>query len=141
AMARASGRGGGAPAIREPMPGSQRADRTQHFPLIVHCHLRWDFVWQRPQQLFSRLAADHPVLFIEDPLRGEGEPHLDLTEPFPNVVRLVPGLPEGAPGDADAQWHLLLPLMEAALREHPLLAGRFCNAVQWFYSPMSAPVL
>lgn len=31
--------------------------------------------------------------------------------------------------------------MERALAEHPLLAGRFADPVQWFYSPMSAPVL
>ncbi|MBJ6981321.1 glycosyltransferase [Luteimonas sp. MC1572] len=113
----------------------------RRFPLIVHCHLRWDFVWQRPQQLFTRLAAQHPVLFIEDPLSGDGPASLDLSEPFANVVRLVPRLPQGAPADVDGQWALLLPLIEQALRSHPLLAGRFNDAVQWFYSPMSAPVL
>lgn len=114
---------------------------TQGFPLIVHCHLRWDFVWQRPQQLFSRLAPDHPVLFIEEPMHGAQAPQLDITEPFPNVVRLVPQLPHGAAGDSDGEWRLLLPLIEHALATHPLMAGRFEDAVQWFYSPMSAPVL
>jgi hypothetical protein len=33
-------------------------------PIIVHSHLRWDFVWQRPQQLLSRLAHRDAVLFI-----------------------------------------------------------------------------
>ncbi|MCE7033126.1 glycosyltransferase [Lysobacter sp. GX 14042] len=107
----------------------------------MHCHLRWDFVWQRPQQIFSRLAADHPVLFVEDPVAGDGEPQLELSEPFANVVRMVPRLPHGAPADVDDQWRLLLPLMEQALQNHPLLAGRFHAPVQWFYSPMSAPVL
>ncbi|WP_241685874.1 glycosyltransferase [Luteimonas sp. YGD11-2] len=108
---------------------------------MVHCHLRWDFVWQRPQQLFSRLAAHHAVLFVEDPMPGEGDAHLDVSEPYANVVRLVPRLPHDAPADTDAQWRLLLPLIEQALQRHPLLAGRFANPVQWFYSPMSAPVL
>ena len=110
------------------------------FPLIVHCHLRWDFVWQRPQQLFSRLAADHPVLFVEDPMEG-ASPSLEITEPFPNVVRMVPRLPPAAGAVVDEQWRALLPLMEKALATHPLLAGRFNDPVQWFYSPMSAPVL
>ena len=108
---------------------------------MVHCHLRWDFVWQRPQQLFSRLAAHHAVLFVEDPMPGEGDAHLDVSEPYANVVRLVPRLPHDAPADTDAQWRLLLPLIKQALQRHPLLAGRFANPVQWFYSPMSAPVL
>ena len=136
----AVGSGGAAPA-RMLAPAERPREASRDFPLIVHCHLRWDFVWQRPQQLFSRLAADHAVLFVEDPLPGEGEPHLEISEPFPNVVRLVPRLPAGAPADADGQWRLLLPLMEEALREHALLAGRFDDPVQWFYSPMSAPVL
>jgi glycosyltransferase involved in cell wall biosynthesis len=133
-----------------PAPSAQtRAGRTDaapatagtDFPLVVHCHLRWDFVWQRPQQLFSRLAADHPVLFIEDPLPTDGGACLELSEPYPNLVRMVPRLPPHAPLDVDAQWRLLLPLIERALAQHELLAGRFAQPVQWFYSPMSAPVL
>ena len=29
---------------------------SDDLPIVVHCHLRWDFVWQRPQQIFSRFA-------------------------------------------------------------------------------------
>src|SRR5690606_12504828 len=143
ALARAvAGRGGGTPAARKPeAPAALVGDDPRRFPLIVHCHLRWDFVWQRPQQLFSRLAAHHAVLFIEDPLPVDGEARLDVGEPYPNVVRMVPRLPRDAPQDVDAQWRLLLPLMEQALATHSLLKGRFERPVQWFYSPMSAAVL
>jgi glycosyltransferase involved in cell wall biosynthesis len=109
----------------------------KNFPLIVHCHLRWDFVWQRPQQIFSRLAANHPVLFVEEPLAGTGEAHLEISEPMANVVRVVPMLPGLASTDEDCA--VVLPLLEAALATHPLLAGRFDSPVQWFYSPMTAP--
>jgi hypothetical protein len=61
-------------------------------PIIVHSHLRWDFVWQRPQQIFSRLAAHHPITFIEEPMWQDGERRLEISEPYPNVVRLVPVL-------------------------------------------------
>ena len=30
------------------------------YPIIVHCHLRWEGVWQRPQQFLSRLSQRHP---------------------------------------------------------------------------------
>ena len=123
-----------------PRPDTPPRDARQ-FPLIVHCHLRWDFVWQRPQQLFSRLSVDHPVLFMEDPVHGAHEPSLDISEPYPNVVRMLPRLPHGAAGDCDGEWRLLLPLIEDALATHPLLVDRFTQAVQWFYSPMAAPVL
>lgn len=121
---------------------SASPDAAERFGLIVHCHLRWDFVWQRPQQLFSRLASHHAVLFLEDPIPTDAAaPHLDISEAYPNVVRMVPRLPASAPQDIDAQWRLLLPLIEQALAGHALLAGRFDDAVQWFYSPMSAPTL
>ena len=51
------------------------ADAPAPNPLIVHSHLRWDFVWQRPQQIFSRLARNHAILFIEE--TGEHPYRLD----------------------------------------------------------------
>ena len=109
------------------------------FPIIVHCHLRWDFVWQRPQQIFSRLAKNHPVLFIEDPVIADGEPRLAIDEPYPNLVRIVPQIPQHLAVNADRDAEIFLPQIRAALRQHPLLAGRFDRAVHWFYSPMPAP--
>ena len=37
-------------------------------PLVVFSHLRWDFVYQRPQHILSRLAATRPVVVIEEPI-------------------------------------------------------------------------
>jgi glycosyltransferase involved in cell wall biosynthesis len=116
-----------------------RDERRDSFPIIVHCHLRWDFVWQRPQQIFSRLARHHPILFIEDPVIAEGEPRLDVSEPHPGIVRIVPQIPQALAVDADRDAEIFFPLIERALREHPLLAGRFDDPVQWFYSPMTGP--
>ncbi len=41
---------------------------TQRPPLLCFSHLRWDFVWQRPQQLMSRFARERRVYFIEEPV-------------------------------------------------------------------------
>src|SRR5436305_3441345 len=38
---------------------------TPDYSIIVHCHLCWDWVWQRPQQFLSRLSQRHPILFVE----------------------------------------------------------------------------
>ena len=51
-------------------------------PIVVHSHLRWDFVWQRPQQILSRLAANAPVLFVEEPMFLD-----DLAVPRLDVAR------------------------------------------------------
>ena len=38
--------------------------------LIAFSHLRWNFVWQRPQHLLSRLARRWRVVFVEEPVTG-----------------------------------------------------------------------
>jgi len=42
--------------------------------LIVLSHLRWDWVWQRPQQIVSRLSTHQATWFIEEPLSPPGGP-------------------------------------------------------------------
>ena len=43
--------------------------------LIVLSHLRWDWVWQRPQQLVSRLgkSEERTTWFVEEPIQVAGE--------------------------------------------------------------------
>jgi glycosyltransferase involved in cell wall biosynthesis len=108
-----------------------------HFPIVVHSHLRWDFVWQRPQQIFSRLARRHPVLFLEEPIVGSDTPLLRISEPNPGLIRAIPVLPEQL--GVDDACAVVLPLLRAALERHDQLRGRFESPVQWFYSPMTAP--
>src|SRR5215207_9713804 len=40
--------------------------------LIVLSHLRWDWVWQRPQQLVSRMCKNRKTWFVEEPLTPSG---------------------------------------------------------------------
>ncbi|SFI68245.1 Glycosyltransferase involved in cell wall bisynthesis [Kaistella treverensis] len=45
----------------------------QKYDMIVFCHLRWDFVYQRPQHIISRLAKDYKILVVEEPLKRNEE--------------------------------------------------------------------
>src|SRR5437867_5586641 len=46
--------------------GHKRLHRSGHdHPIIVHSHLGWDWVWQRPQQFLSRISGNHRILFVE----------------------------------------------------------------------------
>ena len=102
--------------------------------IIVFCHLRWDFVYQRPQQLLTRLAQHYKVLFVEEPLHDEGPARLTTYQPAPNVTVCQPHTPSHAIGFHDDQIPLLQPLLEKLVPdgEQPIV---------WFYTPMALPLL
>lgn len=49
-------------------PSEPERPTPQFYDMIVFCHLRWQFVYQRPQHIVSRLAVSRKVLFIEEPI-------------------------------------------------------------------------
>lgn len=105
--------------------------------LIVFSHLRWDFVFQRPQHLLSRLAHRHRVLFIEEPHHDPlAEPHFERRTPCDNVLVLKPVTPVKAGGFHDDQLAVLQPLLQQLLQDEALE-----HYIAWFYTPMALPLL
>jgi len=102
--------------------------------LIVFCHLRWDFVFQRPQHLLTRLAKYYKVVFVEEPVHEEGEARMVLSHPAPNLTVCQPHTPVQAQGFHDDQIPLLQPLVAA-------LAPEGEDVLVWFYTPMALPLL
>ena len=102
--------------------------------VVVFCHLRWDFVYQRPQHLLTRLAQHYKVLFIEEPVFDQAAAHLHTYQPAPNVTVCQPRTPLHAPGFHDDQ----LPVLQALLAN---LVPDGENPVVWFYTPMALPLL
>src|SRR5436853_3020343 len=70
----------------------RRGGASENYPILVHCHLCWDWVWQRPQQFVSRLSARHKILFVEtigpDPQLSSPLARFHTPEKFPNVTVL-----------------------------------------------------
>ena len=119
----------------------KNADAESTYPILVHSHLRWDWVWQRPQQFLSRLSKRHPVLFVEEPMPVAGirAPRAELREvtDFPNVTVLRTEFPPESLSDrefVDAEQQRLV----RATLAGPL-GKTFERPVQWFYDPMAAP--
>jgi glycosyltransferase involved in cell wall biosynthesis len=102
--------------------------------LIVFCHLRWDFVFQRPQHLMTRLAEHYNVLIIEEPVYTEGQAYLKKTEVAPNLTVCQPHTAIHAAGFHDDQ----LPTLQTLLTDL-VPAGE--KPVVWFYTPMALPLL
>lgn len=104
--------------------------------LIAFSHLRWDFVFQRPQHLLTRIAQRHPVIYIEEPVFSTGPAHLALIQVAPQVEVLRPHTPLNEHGYTGQQIELIRPL----LRDH-LKRRQVTEAFAWFYTPMAWPLL
>lgn len=104
--------------------------------LVVFSHLRWDFVYQRPQHLLSRLACDRRVFFVEEPQHAAGPAGITVSTPCAGVMVLRAQLRLDAAGFTDANLALLQPLLHQCLARHGVR-----QAVAWFYTPMALPLL
>src|SRR5436305_11519053 len=112
---------------------------TPDYSIIVHCHMCWDWVWQRPQQFISRISRHHRVLFVEtlgpDPELVAPSARLRTAEQYPNVKLLRLQFPCWRWSDGEYVDRTRRRLVQDTLMGP--LAGEFDRPVQWFYDPMA----
>jgi glycosyltransferase involved in cell wall biosynthesis len=113
---------------------------AETYDLVVHSHLRWDGVFQRPHHIISRLSKQHRVAFIEEPIFLEpGAPasavRLESRHEPPNVTVVQPFLPPQEP---------FLPAvsrenqqLNRGLVEGFLAREGYRDVVRWHYAPMA----
>jgi len=105
--------------------------------LIVFSHLRWSFVYQRPQHLMSRLARHFRVLYFEEPVYERGcKPYIETVPQGVNIDVLCPHTPIEAVGFHDDQLSVLKPLLAEYLRDNAI-----DDYLVWFYTPMPLPLI
>ena len=97
------------------------------YEMVVFCHLRWGFVYQRPQHLISRMAKIYKVLFVEEPIpfdaAEENEYNLEIIHD--NLHILKPKVK-----DIKNIADILKPVLNNSSLE-----------IGWFYSPSFSPLL
>ena len=97
--------------------------------LVCLSHLRWGFVYQRPQHLMRRFAAERSVLFVEEPVHDAAivRPRLDLREA--DGVRIaVPVLPSHLTGSsAVAAQRVLIDEWQKATLAEALFLGELAR--------------
>ncbi len=99
--------------------------------LVCLSHLRWNFVFQRPQHLLSRCAQGRRVFFIEEPiLSNDPVGRLDISPHESGVVVIVPHLLEA------------LSIEEVASAQKLLIDELFAQYqieqyICWYYTPMA----
>lgn len=92
-------------------------------------HLRWGFVYQRPNHLMSRCARDRRVFFVEEPVFDGKAPRLEVSRHENGLHIVVPHMPHGASEVVESALRDLIDGLTVRARvERPLL---------WLYTPMA----
>jgi UDP-galactopyranose mutase len=99
--------------------------------LVCFSHLRWDFVYQRPQHLLSRCARNRRVFFVEEPVFGNYSMRLNVREAEEGVHVVVPNLPEGLRSEI-AINAVMKEMTRQLFIEHDINEYVF-----WYYTPMA----
>ncbi len=106
------------------------------FDIVVFSHLRWNWVYQRPQHLLTRLAKDHKVWYIEEPVTVDtGDRWLQVEGVAPNVSVVRPRIKAEYPFFIGDQIPALSELTAQLVSEH-----RIERPALWLYTPMALPV-
>jgi UDP-galactopyranose mutase len=112
--------------------GMKNSNSHQHC-IVCFSHLRWKFVFQRPQHLMTRFARKDRVIYWEEPIIDSefGSPNLKIEQcPESGVIVVTPQLP---PLGVDRENIALRRLLDG------FLAGEGENIDCWYYTPMMLP--
>lgn len=101
--------------------------------IVCFSHLRWDFVFQRPQHLLTRLADKYRIFYVEEPIYGASQHRNEVHYRNNNVAVVVPHIAAepGSEQAMDVQKELLADLW----RDFTIRDFGF-----WYYTPMALPV-
>lgn len=98
--------------------------------IICFSHLRWNFVYQRPQHLLTRMAKDAVVYYIEEPVMDTKMAHCEFDKKEENVTVVVPHLPAGI--SKEEETVALRSLLDQLLDNVDPSDIAF-----WYYTPMA----
>lgn len=99
--------------------------------LVCLSHLRWSFVYQRPQHLMARGTRDYNVLFWEEPIIDDSpQPWLEKRHEEEGVWVLVPRLPRAFEERSTEE-------VQRRLLDDQLAQLNIDQLVLWYYTPMS----
>jgi glycosyltransferase involved in cell wall biosynthesis len=104
----------------------------QNIDLLCFCHLRWGFVFQRPNHLLSRFSKHQRVFFIEEPIFYDGEDKLQIENYNENLFVVTPYIKSGLTEE------------EVYKRQRKFINNLLTNMniekyFSWYYTPMALP--
>jgi UDP-galactopyranose mutase len=109
----------------------KKTKTTMPEDLLCVSHLRWGFVYQRPQHLLSRFAKHQRVFFVEEPVPTSGTPRMEINQcPESGVNICVPQMPDGLS-------HASRETISKLLLNNLLVEQRISDYLLWYYTPMA----
>lgn len=105
-------------------------DIISNADVLCFSHLRWNFVFQRPQHLMTRLAKTQRVFYIEEPLFDGGEEEYTVTESAKNVFVIVPQIKAGLPSEEVLK-------AQARIVQKVITDFKIKTYWSWYYTPMA----
>lgn len=100
--------------------------------LICFSHLRWNFVYQRPQHLLSRFSNHTRVFFVEEPIFHDAADKLHINKASENVYVIVPHLQHGL------EEHEVI-AKQKQMVSNLISVMEINNYFSWYYTPMALP--
>lgn len=108
-----------------------QSHKIQSYDIICFSHLRWDFVYQRPQHLLSRFANQGRVFYVEEPIFSDDETRLLISRRDDNLIVVIPQI-----SNFDRRLFDLAYLQRELLTKLIETQG-IRSYVLWFYTPMA----
>jgi glycosyltransferase involved in cell wall biosynthesis len=108
-------------------------DCSPEIDIVCLSHLRWNWVFQRPQHLLTRAARSRRVFFVEEPvMEPDALPRLVLSHPHKNVTVGTPHIASGLEGQR--LQRILGDMLDRMLASHAV-----DSYLLWYYTPMALP--
>lgn len=99
--------------------------------IICFCHLRWNFVFQRPQHLLSRFARNNRVFFIEEAVFDATDDYMQITLDDTKTVWVM--VPHLRPHMEEAE----IIAAQRKMLNNMLKSMQVKKYMLWYYSPMA----
>lgn len=100
--------------------------------LLCFSHLRWGFVFQRPNHLLTRFSKHQRVFFIEEPIFHDGEDKLHIENYNENLYVVTPHLKHGFN-------HENVIKQQQKFISSLILQMQVKRYYSWYYTPMAIP--
>lgn len=106
-------------------------EKANDSDLVCLSHLRWNFVYQRPQHLLSRFAKTRRVFFFEEPIFSDDQTELKVTAGEDNLFVVVPHISNH---DRDTKN---VEEIQREMLDQLFIEQKIKDFVLWFYTPMA----